>query len=229
MPYLPHLFSAHEKGDENDPTFQADWFQSDVQRLLILVGRACGDLFLPDDREKFRPIPQEIPQALFTVSRLLAANDFSRPGPFKKAAALTIALTQHPVILCTNAAVDRIMLWKMGAVIAVRVTQLYLVGAFLHPRDNWPGKAISPPVFPSRHFRGDFLHYVTYRNSNEPLASLAMIWELLTYMSNGNEPHKLPGLIDGECDPDAFNLPGIDVPCAQIAAEGWDYEPDNDG
>ena len=198
-------------------------YQNDIDGLLELIGAVADEIiFAADLAERFVVLPSEIPEVVLAVTRLFSENGFDHPGPFKKTAALTIALASHPLLVYKDSGtpnLDPILKHKLPVVIAIRTSQVYVTKAFR----NAHGHDIVPPQFPSSHFKQDFIAHLLNVDPDpaKALMSVSLIWELLTYMSNASNPNKIQGIIDNECDRGRYNLPGIDISFADLPQSGW--------
>ena len=208
------MFALPVRGNsESDGDYEGRCYQNDLDGLMFLVNKVASAAILPGDEKYFTPFRSQMPYVIGRFKELLERNDFHAPGPFKRAAVLTIAILDHPILLYKSKSADPILQWKLSVFIAARITQLYIVKAF-----SSKDIKIKPPQMPSLHFKRDFLYCIMMLGQRDSLLPLALIWELLTYAQNDD----LKGTIDDECRKHPDPIPGIDLSCSDIIGSGWD-------
>lgn len=210
----PHLFRLPRPNPGETPEeYERRCYQNDIDGISKLVSILVRRVLIDRDLKKFAISSYAFPHIAARVSQLLLQHELRRPGPFKKAAALTISLMERPLILYKSELIDPIMQWKLSAVLAAKMTQLYLIRAF------GGEEILSPPQYPSRHFMGDFLFYLRASgDDSKQLMPIALLWEMMTYKQNTGAK-KIEGRIDGETR--IISLPGVDVPFDSLPGNGW--------
>lgn len=214
-----HLFSLPKpRGDsESTKDYEGRCYANDVDGLSVIVRAVKRLLIREADLKRFKFYPGELLHVAVRVTQLLEA--YKNPGPFKKAAALTIALLENPAVgYMRDSVADPITEWKLQVFISAKVSQLFLINAFA---SHTNGKPVIAPKWPSKHFMGDFLRYMLTTVTEKDLVPLAMHWELMTYYAN-HGINKLNGIIDRECELD--KLPGIDYPFSAIPGIDEDHK-----
>lgn len=170
-----------------DKSGRSDPRQYDVDQLNILIARY----------EKRKIDPKHIaicPEKLISIVDLAHArlSEFEKPGPFKKAAVLSMSLMAHsPFYYLLNEVeaqqnyVD--WEWDLAAVVSTGITRLYLTVTL----PVWEGrerKPITPPSPVSPHFMDDFRALLKNRHETMDMRMLALVWELKTYLANPDCP-----------------------------------------
>lgn len=133
---------------------------------------------------------------------------FDNPGPFKKAAALTMGLVEHCPFYYLLSDMDmqpniNEWDWKLSTIVAVKMTQIYLTATM----PGWKEirkESFRPPSLISKHFMSDFRAIILNRPDQIDIRLLALVWELMTYTANIDHP------IQGEPET-SYEIPGIKV------------------
>ncbi len=111
-----------------------------------------------------------------------------KPGPFKKAAALTLALVENEpfyYLLSDIEAQPAMPSWnaELRVIAAIGIARLYLTATL----PDWfgvPKTDFNAPSLVSGHFTKDFRALISNRHETMDIRILGLIWELMTYLPN---------------------------------------------
>lgn len=122
-------------------------------------------------------------------------SNIESPGPFKKAASLTVALIEHQPVMFKGATPEE--MWDLAVDFAFEGAQLFIHNSFKTALEKKGVKdtKILPPDMPSKHFRHDLKNYVL-EQTDKCVGGLSLIWEALTYHANKGMETDISGLLD---------------------------------
>lgn len=112
-------------------------------------------------------------------------RDVSKPGPFKKAAALALSLLEHPPLIYIDEAGHKGDVPDLDITVALEVTRAYITATYPAWR-NMDQDTFSPPSYASNHFYKDLCAYLKNKFDKLDVRSLGMILEIMTYNANPN-------------------------------------------